>query len=98
MACQNSVYNYNVSRKQNLLNIQIKTYHYDKDANKDSDEVSKECECMLDVIQISKVSLLNDFLGVNHHVPNKYQESKIQLQNISTYDYLSWMRRMPIYC
>lgn len=56
-------------------------YHDDQNPHKDCNKICEEGECMLDVIHITQVSLLNDFLGVKDYVAHKHQETKIHLPN-----------------
>jgi hypothetical protein len=46
-------------------------YHDDKDANEHGDEISKEGESMLNVVQVSIVGPLNDILCVKYYVPHE---------------------------
>jgi hypothetical protein len=38
---------------------------------------------MLHIVQITKVSFLNDILGVNYHIAHKHQKPKVQLWTLS---------------
>ena len=57
------------------------TYHDNKNPNKDGYKVSEQGQCMLNVIQIAKVGLLNDFLSVDYHEADKDQEPEVQLHS-----------------
>jgi hypothetical protein len=54
-------------------------YHDYKNSDKHSNKVSEKLQGMLHIVPITKVSFLNDILGVNHHIAHKHQKPKIQL-------------------
>lgn len=59
-----------------------RTHHDNEDSDKDSDKVGEESKSMLHIVKVPKVSPLNYFLGVHHHVPHENKEPKVQLQEV----------------
>lgn len=51
----------------------ILTHHDDENTDKNSNKISEKGQGMLHVVQIAKVSFLNDILGVHHNVAHKHQ-------------------------
>ena len=61
-------------------------YHNDQDPHKHCNKISEESQGMLNIVQITKVGPLNDFLCIKDDVPHKNQEAKVQLHHQSTRD------------
>ena len=58
------------------------THHYNKNSHKDCSQISEQCQCMLHIIQVTKVSPFNNFLSVYYNVAHKHQKPKVQLQEL----------------
>ena len=59
------------------------TYHDYENSDKNSNEVCEKAQGMLHIVQITKVSFLNDILGVNYHIAHKHQKPEVQLWTLS---------------
>jgi hypothetical protein len=66
IVAKNKILNLITFRSLNLM-----LYHDDKDANEHSNEVSKEGESMLDVVQVSIVGPFNNVLCVKYYVAHE---------------------------
>lgn len=60
---------------------QKRTHHDDKDPNKNRNKVGEESKRMLDVVHIPMVCPLDDLLGIKHHISQKDEEAKVELQS-----------------
>lgn len=54
--------------------------HYDQDPDENSNEIREEIQGMFYIVQVSKMGLLDNLLGVDHHVSKKYKQPKVELK------------------
>ena len=73
----------NIQQQKCRISAFGSSYHDNENSHENSNEVSEKVQSMLHIVQITEVSSLNYFLGIDHHVAHKHQKSKVQLQILS---------------